>query len=122
MVRAGLGVSMIPSLLLSPAGPSEGLAAVPMLLSISRTVRIGSRVGVQQHPIAEAFLQLVAEQGPVMATVRATVCPRLGILRSHHETVTGRSARRHSSMPSPSRCALRPRAVRSRTASWARTQ
>jgi len=38
-----------------------------MLPSISRTVRIGSRVGVQQHPIAEAYLQLVAEHGPVIA-------------------------------------------------------
>ena len=38
-----------------------------MLPSISRTVRIGSRVGAQQHPIAEAFLQLVAEQGPAIA-------------------------------------------------------
>jgi hypothetical protein len=38
-----------------------------MLPSIPRTVRIGSRTGVQQHPIVEAFLQLVAEQGPVTA-------------------------------------------------------
>ena len=67
MVRAGLGVSMIPSLLLSPAGPSDGLVAVPLLPSISRTVRIGSRVGVPKHPAAEAFLQMVEEQGPVTA-------------------------------------------------------
>src|SRR6266498_4142406 len=38
------------------------------------------------------------------------------------QVATGRSARRHSSIPSASLVAVRPWVVRRRTASWARTQ
>lgn len=63
MVRAGIGVSIMPTLLLG--GDPAGLVTLPLRPRVPRVVRIGHKVGGRPHAIAKAFLDFVAEEGPV---------------------------------------------------------
>lgn len=60
MVRAGIGVSIVPSLLLGDGQP--GVVALPLAPRVPRVVRIGHRVGARPHALARAFLDFVASE------------------------------------------------------------
>ncbi|BCB87455.1 LysR family transcriptional regulator [Phytohabitans suffuscus] len=59
MVRAGMGVAILPSLML--AGDPAGVVPVPLRPRAPRTVRIGHRPGARPSALAKAFLDFVAE-------------------------------------------------------------
>ncbi|GAA4675998.1 LysR family transcriptional regulator [Phytohabitans rumicis] len=63
MVRAGIGVSVVPSLLL--AEQPAGVVAMPLNPRVPRVLRIGHRVGGRPHALARAFLDFVVSEGPV---------------------------------------------------------
>jgi DNA-binding transcriptional LysR family regulator len=63
MVRAGMAVSMLPSLMLE--GDPPGVVPIPLRPRAPRTVRIGHRPGARPSALAKAFLDFVEEEGPV---------------------------------------------------------
>jgi DNA-binding transcriptional LysR family regulator len=65
MVRAGMGVAILPSLMLD--GAPSGVVPIPLRPRAPRTVRIGHRPGGRPSALARAFLEFVAGEG---ATVR----------------------------------------------------
>ncbi|MCW6007644.1 LysR family transcriptional regulator [Micromonospora sp. CPCC 205371] len=63
MVRAGMGVSIMPTLLLGD--DPAGVVTLPLRPRVPRVVRIGHKVGGRPHTLAKAFLDFVEEEGPV---------------------------------------------------------
>jgi DNA-binding transcriptional LysR family regulator len=63
MVRTGMGVTVLPSLLLE--GGRHDLVALPLRPRVPRRVLLGHRTYVRPHVLAQAVLDLVAEAGPV---------------------------------------------------------
>ena len=63
MVRAGMGVALLPSLMLD--GDPAGVVPLPLRPRVPRTLRIGHRPGSRPSALAKAFLDFVVEEGPV---------------------------------------------------------
>jgi DNA-binding transcriptional LysR family regulator len=59
MVRAGMGVAILPSLMLD--GDPSGVVPVPLRPRAPRTVRIGHRPGARPSALARAFLEFVED-------------------------------------------------------------
>lgn len=65
MVQSGIGITVLPSLLLTAGQPS--LVALPLRPRIPRRVLLGHRTNAVPHPLARALLDLVTEIGPTQA-------------------------------------------------------
>lgn len=68
MVSGGMGVTVLPSLLLDVDRPD--LVALPLRPRVPRSVLLGHRRNAVPHPLAKALLTLVIEAGPVEQTLR----------------------------------------------------
>jgi DNA-binding transcriptional LysR family regulator len=92
MVRTGLGVTILPSLLLD--GDRTDLVALPLRPRAPRRVVLGHRPGVQPGPLARALLDLVTEADPVgMRTLPAAGDAAVGRQLGRGTGVSGRPSR-----------------------------
>lgn len=64
MVQTGMGVTVLPSLLLAYGRP--GIVSLPLRPRVPRRVLFGHRSNMRPHPLARAMLDLVAEVGPAL--------------------------------------------------------
>jgi DNA-binding transcriptional LysR family regulator len=83
MVQTGIGVTVLPSLLLA-AAPND-VVALPLRPQVQRRVVLGHRPRSRPHPLARALLDLVREHGPFRPWSASTGLRRSDLAPDDHE-------------------------------------